>query len=251
MKKMQEERPDLTQQNEEKQMVQEITRKYQKINQKIELAMKKARRKDQVKLIAVSKRKGEEAIQMAISLGMKSFGENYLQEAEQKKEVFSSVELHFIGKIQTGKMNRIVKLFDWVQTIETIEQLEKLNKKAEHLDKKLKALLQINIGGEETKQGWTAKKFMETLHEIKELQKESPMIEIKGLMTILPYNLSEKELREYYSTMRSLGEKMAKELKLEKVELSYGMSDDYEVAIEEGATMVRVGRALFGERMKY
>ncbi|MHA1912305.1 MAG: YggS family pyridoxal phosphate-dependent enzyme [Candidatus Kariarchaeaceae archaeon] len=246
--KMQEERPDPSKSKEEKQLVHAIKGKYQRIAQGIVISLKKAKRKDQVKLIAVSKKKEVALIQEAISLGIDSFGENYLQEAEEKKEAFGSKELHFIGKLQTSKMNRIIKLFDWVQTIENKEQLETLNKKAEQLQKKIYALLQINIGKEETKQGWTTENFKQTIEGLAEIQRQNSMIEIKGLMTIPPYNVTEEQLRKYYTTMRSLGEKMGKELRLEKVELSFGMSGDYEVAIEEGATMVRLGTALFGSR---
>ena len=246
--KMQEERSDLGKNKEEKKLVQAIKGKYQSINERIEVALKKNKRNDQVKLIAVSKRKSETLIQEAVSLGMDAFGENYLQEAEGKKEVFSSVELHFIGKIQTSKMNRIIRLFGWVQTIENMEQLETLNKKAERQSKKINALLQINIGKEESKQGWTPEEFKQVIERLAEIQRENSMIEIKGLMTIPPFNSSEEQLRRYYSTMRSLGEKMGNELKLTKIELSFGMSDDYEVAIEEGATMIRLGTALFGLR---
>ena len=246
--KMQEERSDPSQNKEERKLVLAVKEKYQRITQGISLSLKKAKRKDQVKLIAVSKKKEVALIHEAISLGIDSFGENYLQEAEEKKEVFGSVELHFIGKLQTSKMNRIIKLFDWVQTIENKEQLETLNKKAKQLQKKICTLLQINIGKEETKQGWTPKNFKQIIEGLAEIQRQNSMIEIKGLMTIPPYNASEEQLRKYYSTMRSLGEKMRKELNLAKVELSFGMSDDYGVAIEEGATMIRLGTALFGSR---
>ena len=233
---------------EKRLLVQAIEEKYQTVKKKIAVSLKKAKRKDEVRIVAVSKKKDIELIREAISLGMETFGENYLQEAEEKEETFSSVELHFTGKLQTSKMNRIVKLFDWIETIETKEQLETLNKKAKNLNKKIYALLQINIGKEETKQGWTPDGFKEIIATLSEIQRQNPMIELKGLMTIPPYNASEEDLRKYYTTMRSLGEKMGKELKLAKVELSFGMSNDYEVAIEEGATIIRLGTVLFGER---
>ena len=162
---------------------------------------------------------------------------NRLQEALPKREALRDLELtwHFIGHLQTNKAKKVVENFDWIQCVERPELADKLNQTAANA---LPVLIEVNLGGEETKSGIDADRlpgFIESFARYDRLQ-------LRGLMTIPPYFENPEEVRPYFRKLRELGERFR------LPELSMGMSHDFEVAIEEGATMVRIGTALFGER---
>ena len=200
-------------------------------------AARSGRPSQAVQLIAVTKTVAPDKIRQAVDAGVVHIGENRLQEALPKREALRDLELtwHFIGHLQTNKAKKVVENFDWVQCVERPELADKLNQTATNA---LPVLIEVNLGGEETKSGIDADRlpgFIESFARYDRLQ-------LRGLMTIPPYFENPEEVRPYFRKLRELGERFR------LPELSMGMSHDFEVAIEEGATMVRIGTALFGER---
>jgi len=184
-------------------------------------------------------------IKEAIHSGIRLCGENYIQEAQEKIEKLKKTPLvwHFIGHLQKNKAKFAVELFDMIETVDSIELASALSKRTE---KPLDILIEVNLAGEKTKHGVSAKKAIKLAKDISKLKN----IRLKGLMTIPPFNESVELSRPYFMTLRRVAERINKE-NLPGVsmhELSMGMSHDFEVAIEEGATIVRIGSAIFGER---
>ena len=202
-----------------------------------------------VKLIAVTKTVEIEKIKEAISIGLRTFGENRVQEAQMKvqglkAEVSDSViEWHLIGHLQKNKAKYAVRLFDLIHTVDSVELAEEINKQAEKIDKIQKVLVQVKLSGEETKQGISEEDLVPLLKRVKGMDN----LLLEGLMTIPPFFEDPEQTRPYFRRLRELRDK-AEETGSEMKELSMGMSNDFEVAIEEGATMVRIGTALFGKR---
>lgn len=201
-----------------------------------------------VKLVAVSKRHSVASIEEAMEADQYLFGENYIQEAAQKRtQVSTKAKFHFIGHIQSNKAKQAAELFDMVETVDRYKLAKVLNKQLEKLDRTLDILIQVNIGKDSNKSGVIPEKAEELLRQIKDFSKLRPM----GLMTILPLTQNIKETRSYFQSLRLLGNTLG-EQKLffdnSKIELSMGMSQDYKVAIEEGATIIRIGTAIFGQR---
>ncbi|HBE45461.1 MAG TPA: YggS family pyridoxal phosphate-dependent enzyme [Deltaproteobacteria bacterium] len=194
-----------------------------------------------VRLIAVTKTVDQERIQKAVSCGIKDFGENYVQEAKKKiEELPRGLTWHMIGYIQTNKIKFIPKLFHYIHSADRWEVLERLDQ----YEKPLKVLFEMNISGESSKHGTTEeglKKILEKIHTLK-------YIKPVGLMTMAPYTEKSEGVRNIFRTLREILSRVNREFNLDMNELSMGMSSDFEVAIEEGATMVRIGTALFGER---
>lgn len=204
-------------------------------------AAKSGRREKDVLLIGVTKKIDLDKIRMAYDLGIRDFGENYVQEARKKIELFEKkATWHMIGHIQTNKVKYIPQLFDYVHSIDRWEVVELLNK----YGKKMKVLFEINISGEETKHGATPDDIKRILERINTLE----FIEPVGLMTMAPFVQNPNEVRWVFERLRVLLEELNREFGMNMKELSMGMSNDFEVAIEEGATMVRIGTAIFGER---
>jgi pyridoxal phosphate enzyme (YggS family) len=199
----------------------------------------------QITLIAVSKTVETERIREAISAGMTTFGENYVQEARTKIEEIgqTGVQWHFIGHLQTNKAKYAVRLFDLIQAVDSIKVAKELDKRAAASGKVMDCLIEVNISQEESKFGITSEYTRTLAQEMTKLKN----ISLKGLMTMPPYFDDPEPARPYFIALRTLQEKIARE-GIPLPELSMGMSTDFEVAIEEGATMVRVGRAIFGER---
>jgi|SRR5947207_864441 len=200
-------------------------------------AARSARLPQAIQLIAVTKTAGADKIRQAADAGVAHVGENRLQEALPKREALRDLPLtwHFIGHLQTNKAKKVVENFDWVQCVDRPELAEKLNQTA---TKPLPVLIEVNLGGEESKSGIAADRlpgFIERCAMYERLQ-------LRGLMTIPPFFENPEEVRPYFRKLRELAERFR------LPELSMGMSHDFEVAIEEGATMVRVGTALFGAR---
>jgi len=218
----------------------------QYIHQKIEAAAKRAgRQPEQVCLVAVSKRKPIEAIQQAIDKGQQCFGENYLQEALGKIAHFPKSTWHFIGRIQSNKTREIAQDFDVVETVDRLKVALALDKHLAVLGKKMEAYIQVNLGGEGQKAGIAP----EELESLVEQFKNFSHLTLVGLMTLPPYNADPELSRPYFRQLRQLALSLeAKKLIDAPLGLSMGMSGDFEVAVEEGATVVRVGTAIFGER---
>lgn len=215
------------------------------------------RRAEDVTLVGVTKTLPAEKIREAIEAGVRNFGENRVQEAEGKygevgldsadKIERGSITLHMIGGLQRNKAKRAVELFDWVQSVDRVELLATLDRAVGELGKeRLPILIEVNTTEEAAKSGVAPGelgKLVDVLGEFKRLR-------AMGLMTVARMGASERELRETFGGLRGMLEGLRKEYGEvgEWTQLSMGMSDDYEIAIEEGATMVRLGRALFGAR---
>ncbi|MDR0476847.1 MAG: YggS family pyridoxal phosphate-dependent enzyme [Desulfobulbaceae bacterium] len=225
-----------------------IAGQLQKIHRKIaESATRCCRHPGEISLLAVSKTVSVDSIREAAAAGQRIFGENYLQEAEEKYRQLSNLaEFHCIGHIQSNKAKIAATIFSMVQTIDREKIARELNKHRQAVGKPLAALVQVNVGGEEQKSGVKAEDCEKFLFAIQEL----PWLRVTGLMTIPPYSPNPEDSRPFFRELRQLAATLAakKLFAAPKVELSMGMSGDFAVAIEEGATIIRVGTALFGER---
>ncbi|MEN8257660.1 MAG: YggS family pyridoxal phosphate-dependent enzyme [Thermodesulfobacteriota bacterium] len=219
------------------------------IHNRIAAAADKAgRQADEITLIAVSKRKSVEMIKEAIEAGQGDFGENYLQEAKEKiTELGGQARFHFIGSLQSNKAKDAAALCDMIHTVDRLKLGKELNKHAKAAGKILPALIQVNVGRDEQKSGVVPENAEELAGQLQELTN----LEIRGLMTMPPYKTNPEEVRPYFAELRRLGEALQQKGLIATncaLELSMGMSGDFEIAIAEGATMVRVGTAIFGAR---
>ncbi len=215
------------------------------VMERIKRAAQRAGRDPQeIKLVAVSKTVEVSRIKEAIDAGVSILGENYVQEAKKKiEEIGRQVEWHFIGHLQTNKAKYAVRLFDMIHSVDTLPLAEELNRRAEKEGQVIKVMIEVNLSGESTKFGTEEEKVFELAKKIFELRNLS----LVGLMTMPPYFESPEMSRPYFIKLRQLKERLEKE-GIPLKELSMGMSNDFEIAIEEGATYVRVGTAIFGPR---
>jgi pyridoxal phosphate enzyme (YggS family) len=222
-----------------------IKENYLKVMEQIVKAARKAGRDpSEVKLVAVSKTVEVAKIKEAIEAGVSILGENYVQEAQKKiEEIGGSVSWHFIGHLQSNKAKYAVRLFDMIHSIDSLTLAEELNRRAEQADRVMKGLIEVNLSGEATKFGTEEERALDIARGMVDFKNLS----LEGLMTMPPYFESPEMSRPYYIQLRALKERMVK-AGIPLKELSMGMSNDFEVAIEEGATFVRVGTAIFGER---
>ena len=212
-------------------------------------ALRSGRSPEEITLVAVSKTRPAEAVRVAIAAGLDNFGENRVQEAESKiPEVGrTAARWHLIGHLQSNKARRAVELFDCIHSLDSADLAKRLNRICEELDRpELPVLIQIDLGQEATKTGIDEN----GARELVTVLRESPRLRLAGLMTLPPFFDEAEKVRPYFRRLRELRD----ELKAQGAfgdhpgELSMGMTHDYEVAIQEGATMVRVGTAIFGER---
>lgn len=221
-----------------------------KVKNNIENAAKKAgRNPGDIKLLAVSKNQSLQDIKNLNEAGVKIFGENRVQELQEKNEKLLSenikIDWHFIGHLQRNKVKYLMRMENcqMIESIDSFRLAKKVNKRAKKNNRIIPVLIEINIAGDENKFGITPAGAEEFLKKIADFDN----LKIKGLMTVLPYLDDDEKLRTYFKEMKNLFDKLSKNvIKLE--ELSMGMTNDYQIAVEEGATIVRVGRALFGER---
>lgn len=232
------------------------------VREKIAKACAKVgRTPDTVKLIAVSKTHPSEYVLDAIADGVQHFGENRVEESAIKiPEVIARTNLpvtwHMIGHIQSRKVKDVVSLFHWIHSIDSVKLAQKLSVVIGDEPKILDVLLEINVSGEESKSGFSAHGWQQNsairdrlVQNISEIQSLSGL-HIHGLMTMAPIAEDVEKTRPVFADLAMLREWLREQTGLPLQELSMGMSDDYSVAVEEGATMVRIGRAIFGERMK-
>jgi len=204
---------------------------------------------DSVRLLGATKTKPPTVLRWAYEAGLKLFGENRVQEFLKKWEELRDlpdIEWHFIGRLQSNKVKYIIDKVRLIHSVDRPSLVDELQKRATKKGiEKVDVLLEVNVGGEETKGGVSPEEAPQLLEYI---LKNAPALRVKGLMTIPPYREDPEEVRPYFARLRELRDKLAEEFNLELPELSMGMSHDYEVAVEEGATIVRVGSAIFGER---
>jgi pyridoxal phosphate enzyme (YggS family) len=201
-----------------------------------------------VRLVAVSKTMPVDLIRAAIKAGVTVLGENYVQEAGEKIEALRGEEVswHFIGHLQSNKAKYAVKLFDMIHSVDSLKLATELNKRAGATGKVQNILVQVNISGEETKSGVETERAVELVRQIAPLEN----LAVCGLMTMPPYFNAPDKVRPYFRALGSL-QALIRQQAIPNVhitELSMGMTGDFETAIQEGATLVRIGTAIFGER---
>lgn len=209
------------------------------VRERIEKASARAGRDPAgVRLIAAAKTKSADLIERAIAAGVTDIGENYVQEAAAKKaSVRGSANWHMIGNLQRNKAGKAVRVFETIQTVDTAELAQSLSRQGARRGRPVNVLVEVNLAGEVTKSGVSPELLPVLVDQLRELDG----IALRGLMTVPPPG-SPESARSCFRSLRLLGERLA------LADLSMGMTDDFEVAIEEGATMIRVGRAIFGER---
>jgi len=201
----------------------------------------------EIKIVCVSKGVDVDKILAVIEAGAKIIGENRVQEARKKYEyIKGKVEFHMIGHLQTNKVKYAVKMFDMIQSLDSVKLAKEIDKRAKAINKVQKTLVEVNTSGEESKYGILPSQLPLLLEEIEKLNN----IQVLGLMTVGPLTDDENKIRSSFATLRKLRDEYRKKFggNIFLEELSMGMTDDYRIAIEEGSTMIRVGRKIFGER---
>jgi len=216
------------------------------IQQRIHAACERAGRAgDSVTLLAVSKTHPAEMIQAAVDCGQIFFGESKIQEAKAKIPLCPGrTRWHFIGHLQSNKVRDAVELFEMIQSVDSLALAREISKRCEQAAKMMPVLLEVNVAGEASKFGYKPEQMLAELKELNRL----PRIEIQGLMTVPPFSADPEKSRPHFQRLRELKIQCEEIFGSPLPHLSMGMSGDFEIAIAEGATIVRVGTALFGER---
>ena len=227
-----------------------VSEKLRALERRIEKVCERVGRdKESITLIAVTKTVNVQKIRESLKAGVVHIGENYVQEAKAKYDELKNEKIiwHFIGHLQSNKAKQAVKIFDWIQTVDRMSLARKLDKYAQsERDKPLPVLIQVNVGDESTKSGVSPEEVLELYKQIRSFDG----IVVRGLMTIPPYFEDSEDVRPYFRKLANLLEELKEKSSTPELltELSMGMSHDFEIAIEEGATMVRIGTAIFGPR---
>ncbi|MCC7577227.1 MAG: YggS family pyridoxal phosphate-dependent enzyme [Methanomethylovorans sp.] len=197
------------------------------------------------KLVCVTKTVDPQRINESIRSGATTIGESKVKEYEEKRDELLPCEKHFIGHLQSGKVKKAVEFFDVIQSVDSLKLLQKIDKKARERDKVQQVFLQVNIGNEPQKFGFEENDISKLLTDIHELRN----VHVQGLMCIPPFD-TPAETRTYFRRMKSLFDELQQKEhdSIDIHELSMGMSNDYRIAMEEGATMVRIGSSIFGDR---
>ncbi len=226
----------------------DIAQNFAAVRRRIAAACASAgRNPDSVTLVAVSKSQPPEAVHTAAEAGQLIFGENRVQEAKAKiPQCPGRLRWHMVGHLQSNKVRDAVQLFDMIESIDSLALAQEVNKWAEKSAKTMRVLLEVNVAGESSKYGYKPEALLTDILQINAL----PKIEIHGLMTIGPWTADVQKARPVFRVLRELKQECEQKLGAPLSNLSMGMSGDFEVAIEEGATMVRIGTALFGPRPK-
>ena len=202
-----------------------------------------------VRLIAVTKQVSVAAMREAYTAGVRDFGESRIQEADSKQsqmQDLSDITWHFIGRLQSNKAKKALEQFQWIHSLDSLKLAQRLNQLAEPLSHKPFVCLQVKIKSDPNKSGWTVPELLADLAQLNQCSH----LQIQGLMTIPPLGLDKSEIIEVFDSTRELADKIQQQNwpHIQMQQLSMGMSDDYQLAIPAGATMVRLGRILFGER---
>ncbi len=225
-----------------------VAENLKRIHENIAEAAARVRREPgEITLVAVSKTWPLELTRQAYKMGETQFGENRIQDALPKIAAFRPENLrwHMIGHLQSNKARKAVEAFDLIQTLDSLHLAQLLEQYAAELGRRLPVLLQVNVSGEASKEGVSPEKVPELARQVLDL----PHLEVQGLMTIAPRATTPEEVRPVFQGLRELRDKVRVTLPQSSWQhLSMGMTDDYTVAIEEGATIIRIGRAIFGER---
>ncbi len=226
-----------------------IKDRLEKVQERINKAVQACNRNpDSVRLVAVCKTVSPAIVQQAIEAGATILGENYIQESREKLAALENflASWHFIGHLQSNKAKYAVKLFDLIHSVDSLKLAKELNKQAQKFGKIQQILIQVNISREDTKSGISTDEALGLVTEISHMKNLS----IKGLMTMPPYFNQPEKVRPFFAALRDLHDQIRNKTipNVSMDELSMGMTGDFEAAIEEGATLVRVGTAIFGER---
>ena len=232
----------------EKLSAEEFDINFAAVNEKIEAAINKSgRRREDLILLAATKTVDAETVNYAISKGIDYIGENKVQELLSKEKDIIGAHRHFIGHLQTNKVKDIIDKVELIESVDSIKLAKEISKQAVKKDIVMDVLIEINIGGEESKWGFVPEDAAKAVEEIAKL----PNIRVMGLMAIPPFCNNPEENRKYFRKMY----KLFIDIQHQKIDnsnmsiLSMGMSDDFSVAVEEGATLIRLGTALFGRRI--
>jgi len=216
------------------------------INEKIKkAALKASRNPEEIKLVAVTKTATIEQIKEAISAGVEIIGENRVQEAKEKYQILTAdIEWHLVGHLQTNKAKYAIEIFDLIHSVDGIKLAKEIDRRSLQFGMITNVLVEVNISGEETKYGIKPEEVEPFLKEISEFSR----IRVRGLMTIAPIVEDKEEVRPYFRKLRELSKEIKKK-NIKNVRMDYlsmGMTEDFEVAVEEGANIVRIGRGIFG-----
>jgi pyridoxal phosphate enzyme (YggS family) len=216
------------------------------LQQRIALACTRAQRDPaSVTLLPVTKSHPPEIVNEAVQIGLTVFGENKVQEAKAKIPLCSNrLRWHMIGHLQSNKCRDAVELFAMIQSVDSLHLAEEINRRADQAAKTMPVLIEVNVAGEASKFGYRPEQLLAELPQLNALKR----LEIQGLMTVPPLAPEPETVRPLFRQMRELKAQCEQKLGIPLPHLSMGMSDDFEVAIEEGATLVRIGTALFGPR---
>jgi pyridoxal phosphate enzyme (YggS family) len=225
-----------------------IAENLERVREQIAQAAAKGNRSvDDVELVAISKTHDAAKVREAIDAGQTLFGESRVQEARVKiPELPSNLRWHFVGHLQKNKIRHALPLFELIHSVDSLALAQDINRIAEEDGLHPRVLLEVNVAGEGSKFGFTPEKLREDLENLLALSRLS----ILGLMTIPPMADATEASRKYFVQLRELRDRLQKEFHVDLAQLSMGMTQDYGVAVEEGATLVRVGTAIFGERSK-
>lgn len=226
----------------------DVAANYHKIIDRIgEAALRAGRNPQAIKLLAAGKSQSIDLIQAAIAVGVRLIGENYVQEAESKRQVISEiVEWHLIGHLQRNKARAAIQIFDMIQSLDSAALAMELEKEGRKNGKTICTFIEVNLGDEQSKSGIGQDKVAELLKRVSDLSH----VKVKGLMAVPPFKENPEEVRPFFRALKDLQSELEC-LTIPNVslhELSMGMTHDYPVAVEEGATIVRIGTALFGPR---
>ncbi len=226
----------------------DIATNYARVRAQVDqVAQRCGRRPDEVTIVCAAKTKGPEAVRAALAAGATDIGENYVQEARDKIVLVPEpARWHLIGHLQRNKAKDAVRLFSLIHSLDNISLAQELNRQGQKLGVTVRVLIEVNLGGETTKNGVIPDKLEQLLSALAPLS----AVRVEGFMAIPPPGPDAEASRPYFRTLARLREQYARQHanNIELRELSMGMTDDYAVAIEEGATIVRIGRAIFGER---
>ena len=219
------------------------------VNQRVAAACARAGRDPaEVEIVAVTKTHGSETVDEAVRAGLRIVGENKVQEAAWKKPASASgPEWHLIGHLQSNKVRRALELFDVIHSVDSEKLADRINSVADETGALPRILLEVNVSGEKSKSGMPPEAVRTTLEHI---AANCPRVTVEGLMTMAPFSENPEDARPYFRRLRELRDEMQDALGVALPRLSMGMSGDYEVAVEEGATWIRLGTVLFGERPK-
>jgi len=224
----------------------QIEENLQRVREKIsEAAQKSNRSSEDVELVAISKTHPAESIREAYQAGQNLFGESRVQEARVKiPDLPSALRWHFVGHLQKNKIRHALPLFELFHSVDSLALAEDINRIADEAGLHPRVLLEVNVSGEGSKFGFSPEKLREAIESILAL----PRLTIEGLMTIPPLAPEAEDSRKFFAHLRTLRDKLQQDFAAGLPHLSMGMTNDFPIAVEEGATMVRVGTAIFGER---